>query len=79
MMKRMRRNEGGEMAGWGITSESQMRAQARYDAEHTTRISLKFNTSTDQDIICWLWEQKSKQGAIKRLIRDEIAKTGSKH
>lgn len=63
------------MAGWGITSESQVRAQARYDAEHTTRISLKLNTGTDQDIIRWLWGQRSKQGSIKRLIREEIAKT----
>lgn len=62
------------MAGWGITSESQIKAQAKYDAEHTTRISLKLNTRTDRDIICWLWGQKSKQGAIKRLIREDIAK-----
>ena len=62
------------MAGWGITSESQRRAQARYDAEHTTRISLKLNTRTDEDIICWLWRQKSKQGSIKKLIREDIAK-----
>ena len=67
------------MAGWGITSESQIRAQARYDAEHTTRISLKLNTKTDKDIIWWLWGQKSKQGAIKRLIREEIAKMGDKN
>lgn len=65
----------GAMTGWGNTSESQMRAQARYDSEHTTRISLKFNIRTDRDIICWLWRQKSKQGAIKRLIREDIAKT----
>lgn len=67
------------MAGFGITSESQIRAQARYDAEHTTRISLKLNTGTDQDIIHWLWEQRSKQGSIKRLIREEIAKTGAEN
>lgn len=67
------------MAGFGMTSESQIRAQARYDAEHTTRISLKLNTGTDQDIIRWLWEQRSKQGSIKRLIREEIAKTGVKN
>ena len=67
------------MSGWGITSESKTRAHARYDAEHTTRISLKFNTRTDQDIIRWLWRQKSKQGAIKRLIREEIAKMESKN
>ena len=64
------------MAGFGITSESQIRAQAKYDAEHTTRISLKLNIRTDQDIIRWLWEQGSKQGSIKRLIREEIARMG---
>lgn len=67
------------MAGFGITSESQIRAQAKYDAEHTTRISLKLNTRTDRDIIHWLWEQRSKQGSIKRLIREEIAKTGAEN
>lgn len=63
------------MASWGITSESQVRAQAKYDKEHTTRVSLKLNIHTDQDIIRWLWEQKSKQGAIKQLIRNEIHRT----
>lgn len=62
------------MEGWGITSESQKKAQAKYDAGHTTRISLKLNTRTDQDIIRWLWRQKSKQGAIKRLIREDMAR-----
>lgn len=58
---------------WGLTSESQVRAQAKYDKEHTARYSLKFNTKTDQDIIRWIWEQPSFQGSIKRLIRQEIA------
>ena len=61
--------------GWGISSESQIRAQAKYDAEHTTRVSLKLNTRTDQDIIRWLWGQKSKQGSIKRLIREDIERS----
>lgn len=60
------------MAGWGITSESQIRAQARYDAAHTVRISLKLNIHTDRDIIVWLQRQVSKQGAIKQLIREKI-------
>ena len=51
-----------------------MRAQAKYDREHTTRYSLKLNTRTDQDIIHWLWKQSSKQGAIKQLIREDIAR-----
>ena len=61
------------MASWGITSESQVRAQAKYDRENTTRVSIKLNIHTDQDIIQWLWGQRSKQGSIKRLIREDIA------
>ncbi len=38
------------MAGWGITSESQARAQAVYDKENTVRVSLKLNIRTDDDI-----------------------------
>ena len=61
------------MAGWGITSESQARAQAVYDKENTVRVSLKLNIRTDDDIIQWLRGQKSMQGSIKRLVRREIA------
>ena len=61
------------MASWGISSESQIRAQAKYDAEHTKKICLKLNIRTDQDIIEWLWHQHSMQGSIKKLIRDSIA------
>ena len=60
------------MATFGLTSESQVRAQAKYDATHTVRLSLKLNIYTDQDILKWLSHQESKQGAIKRLIRAEI-------
>lgn len=60
---------------WGTTSEAQLRAQARYDSTHTTSVSLKLNNQTDQDILQWLRKQKSKQGAIKRAIRNEIANT----
>ena len=67
------------MADWGICSAAQIRAQAKYDAEHTKRISLKLNLRTDVDIIKWSWSQQSVQGSIKRLIREEIAReeTGS--
>lgn len=58
---------------WGTTSEAQLRTQARYDSEHTKSVSLKLNNRTDQDILQWLCKQKSKQGAIKQAIRDEIA------
>ena len=61
------------MAGWGICSDSQIIAQSRYDSTHTRRFSLKLNIRTDQDVIQWLDQQKSIQGAIKQLIRKDIA------
>ena len=61
------------MTSWGLSSESQVRAQAKYDAAHTTRFSLKLNNKTDEDIINWLYSQTSIQGAIKELIRKELA------
>lgn len=62
------------MAGWGITSESQVKAQSRYDRQNTVRYSLKFNIRTDGDVIQWMRKQKSMQGSIKQLIRDEISR-----
>ena len=67
------------MAGWGISSDSQVRAQAAYDKKNTVRLSLKLNVRTDKDIIQWIRKQKSMQGTIKRLIREEIAKAGSEN
>lgn len=55
------------------TSDAQLRANAKYDAAHTTQISLKLNTTTDADILARLEEVDSKQGYIKRLIREDIA------
>ena len=50
------------------------KAQAKYDKEHTTGFYMKLNKDTDDDILKWLSHQKSKQGAIMQLIRDEIAR-----
>lgn len=54
--------------------ESRNKAQKKYDKEHTSGLYLKLNVTTDIDIIRWLWAQPSKQGAIKNLIRQEIAR-----
>lgn len=62
------------MSGWGITSDSQIRAQAAYDRKNTSRLSMKLNNKTDKDIIEWIRKQKSMQGTIKKLIRNEIAR-----
>lgn len=56
--------------------------QLWYDEMHTTQVKLKLNNKTDADILDWIsrqkWNlQKSVQGEIKRLIREEIARTTS--
>ena len=50
------------------------KAQMKYDKVHTTGFYMKLNKATDEDILDWLSRQESKQGAIKQLIRNEIAK-----
>ena len=50
--------------------------QARYDAAHTAQIKLKLNTTTDADILSRLAAVDSKQGYIKRLIREDIKREG---
>ena len=64
------------------TWEQQRRVDQQnwYDEMHTTQVKLKLNNKTDADILEWLHKQQwnrgtSMQGEIKRLIRDEIAKT----
>ncbi len=57
---------------WIETIEARARAQAKYDKEHTKGLYMKLNLRTDMDIIQWTWCQKSVQGSIKRLIREDI-------
>lgn len=52
-------------------------SQAKYDKAHTTGFHMKLNNESDSDILQWLSEQESKQGAIKKLIRAEIARLNS--
>lgn len=49
-------------------------AQARYDAKTARRVCLKLNKKTDADVLQRLDEVESKQGYIKRLIREDIAR-----
>ena len=65
------------MGDWG-TSESQLKANKKYDKENTVGFYMKLNIHTDKDIVQWLWRQRSKQGAIKALIRQEIERTKNK-
>ena len=56
------------------STESQIRASAKYNKENTVQISLKLNRSTDADLIDNLNRVANKQGYIKELIRRDIAK-----
>lgn len=50
-------------------------AQAKYDSTHCKCYTLKMNLETDSDIIEKLSNVESKQGYIKQLIREDIART----
>ena len=51
--------------------------QARYDKTHCKYYTFKLHLVNDADVINQLEKQESKQGYIKQLIRDDIARTGS--
>lgn len=60
------------MKDWIDVTEARNKKQAKYDKDHTVGFYMKLNIHTDVDVIRWLWRQKSKQGAIKNLIRKNI-------
>lgn len=58
-----------------MATEAALRAVAKYDKENTVRFGVKLNKKTDADVIEALKTAKEgKQGYIKRLIREDIAK-----
>lgn len=61
---------------WIERADARNRSQAKYDQAHTKGIYLKLNLRIDKDIIWWTWNQQSVQGSIKRLIREEMQRTG---
>lgn len=65
------------MKDWLDTMQARTNAQAKYDKKNTVGLYMKLNIHTDMDIIRWLWDQPSKQGSVKRLIREEIARKNS--
>lgn len=49
---------------------------AKYAAEHTTRVVVNLNHNTDQDILSYLNSIQNKQGFIKELLRTRMAEEG---
>ena len=58
------------------TNQAQIKAPAKYDAEHTTGVYLKLNNKNDADILDRLASVSNKQGYIKELIREDIKRRG---
>ena len=57
-----------------MATEAQIKAQKKYDADNTRQVHLKLNRRTDSDVLERLDAAPSKQGYIKRLIREDLAK-----
>jgi hypothetical protein len=56
-------------------SEKKKITNARSNRKNTTLINIRLSYNTDADILDRLAAVGNKQGYIKRLIRDDIAKT----
>ena len=61
------------------TTPEQRRAKniqgAKWDKENTRQVKCKLNIRTDADILRHLEAQQNVQGYIKRLIREDIARS----
>lgn len=55
-----------------MPSDAQKKAIQKYDKANTVQIKMKLNKHTDADILQKLDEVDSKQGYIKKLIRDDL-------
>lgn len=66
------------MRDWIDSIQARTQVQAKYDKNNTIGFYMKLSIHTDLDIIRWLWKQPSKQGAVKKLIREEISRKKSK-
>lgn len=53
-----------------------MTPQERYAKENTVGIYIRLNKKNDADILAALAASGNKQGYIKRLIRQDLAKKG---
>lgn len=55
-----------------MSTESQRKANRKYDKNNTKQLMLKLNLKTDKDILDKLNSVGNKQGYIKSLIRKDI-------
>ncbi len=55
-----------------MTTEAQLKAQAKYDKNNTQQVVLKLNVKHDADILAKLQNEVNKQGYIKNLVRKDM-------
>ena len=58
-----------------MTSEAQKRAAAKYAKKNVRRVTIAFSP-VDTDIVAHLEKQESMSGYIKRLVREDMERTG---
>ena len=54
--------------------EKKETARERYDKTNPVKVTIKLNRKTDKDILDCLDNTDNKQGTIKRLIRESLAR-----
>lgn len=57
-----------------MSEEKHLSPQARFEKEKCTRVSIKLVNKTDADILEHLATKPNKQGYIKALIREDMAR-----
>lgn len=59
-----------------MTTAAQKKASEKYDLQNTRQITLKLNLINDADILMKLDETENRQGYIKKLIREDLRRSG---
>lgn len=54
--------------------ENKIKYKDNYEKENVVRLQVKLNRNTEYDLIDFLETKENKQGYIKQLIRDDMAK-----
>ena len=54
--------------------EKSLSPKEKYDKNNTIKVTIKLNLNTDKDILDYLDKSGNKQGTIKRLIREDMAR-----
>ena len=63
--------------GGTVSYDSLKRAQQKYDQEKTTVFKMRLNIENDMDIIRHLETVDNKSGYVKRLIRQDMIRSGN--